>query len=358
MSKSRIATLSLSLLLLAPFADANATSVESYKCPDYPPNTVTDSTYEGSLNVTGLKRLADAEIKGKVQTQVKKFTANNPDANQTTVLLALLAYNCRAIQKSDLPENKKSEAREKFNRIIVETLTSKKFEENPHSNPKKSPLPPSSKNTRDQTAKPTQALAPAPSLVLVAQSVQEASRSFKGALRSTYMAALGGAYIHNVPYDFMLDDSMLEMASKQNFMDSIPNVVTIPRDAQTSLAYDMCTDLVSGENIIQKMFTLYNSRVPESLIQDIQEIRETSLYQYFSSYVKTGKCSVFLGKIKYKQYQKQQKVNPDQVFSAFPIPSDEPKFSAEALKEYLNKIKKLDTDSSAILSAATLRRTN
>lgn len=284
--------LTLGLLISPIFGHAANAVSKSYDCNDYPPSVFNDPSLDLSANITGVRRIVAAEVKGKVQLQAKKYLADHPDANKTTVVLALLAYNCRAIQAAGMSDEEKSKARRDLNTLIIQSLgdiksepsqverKEKPFKEHPDNIPKKA-------GQKDQSAIP-----PA-SLVIAAKDLSNAAHRYKSAVSTMYLAAIGGAYVPVLPYDLMLHKDMLDMASKQNLMRGVPNVTVIPEEAETSLANDICTSIEEADGVVQKAFSLYHAKIPEYLYQDILNITDTKIYQYFKTYFSKNECEVW-----------------------------------------------------------------
>jgi hypothetical protein len=187
---------------------------------------------------------------------------------------------------------------------------------------------------------------------MVAGEFSKAAKYFRGALHSAYSAALGGAYVPALPYELMEDKFMLESASKQNFMQSVPNVRHIPEETATSIAYDICTSIMEGEKTVAETFKLYNAKIPEVYFQDIEKIRATSLYQYFSTFIANKECNVFLGELKNDLIKKRGE--QEKYGFVFPnaIPRDTPKFSAQDFKKYIEEVRRLDSHASEILDSS------
>lgn len=318
--------ISLATIALFIISSAFASSNKSDDCNNYPETDVSDISVNGKIGINGLRKLAGGEAEGSFSTNEKKLLANLPDANKTRVLFALMAMNCRIIHSQGLTSEQK-QTNDKFTDKVMKALYPSE----------KTPLPEKQKTSPNQEkeSKP-----PSASLAIMRLSV--AAEKYKLSLRSTYLAALDGKFVENIPYDFMLDKFMLRSAAQQNMMQSVPNVEVIPEDQTTSLSYDLCDGIKSANKIIEKTLTLYNSKIPESYYQDIKNIHSTRIYQHFAGKTDEADCKMFLGELKYQLAKKRNQKPEDGKMLVFEVPLSPPKFSEEELAEYIRSVRKFD----------------
>lgn len=310
-------------------ASNTANSSKPFDCNSYPQIDATDFDVGAKVGVTGLRKLASGELDANFRTETKKLLADHPDANKARVLMALLAYNCRAIQEGQTTPEEKSKARERFTTNVINALY-----------PSPSPRAPVAAPRRiSEQRKESWDL---PSVRLAALRFSLAAAKFRGALATTYEAALGGSYLPVIPYELMLDEFMLRSAAKQDMMHGVPNTVTYPEDAATSLGFDACVDIRSGNQLIDKTLSLYAAKMPEILFGDLEQIKETRVYEYFSAYGDRDDCEVFLGRMKAERDQETNKPIEPEKLSFVAIPRTPPEFSNQELKSYLLAVKRLE----------------
>jgi hypothetical protein len=342
--------LTLSLFISLVSCHAATVVVKPYDCNDYPPPVFNDSSLDISASITGARRFVGAEVKGKLQLQAKKYLADHPDANKITVVLALIAYNCRAIQAAGMPEDEKFKARKDLNTLILQSISDIKSESSPVER-KERPSKERLDNFPKKSGRKEQSAIPLASLVIAAKDLSNAAHRYKSAVSTMYLAALGGAYVPVLPYDLMLHKDMLNMASKQNLMRGVPNVTVIPEEAETSLANDICRSIDEADGVVQKVFSLYNAKIPEYLYQDILNITDTKLYQYFKTYVSENECEVFQGELKNEWDKKAGRADEPKRLVGYPIPVRKPVVTPLELEQYVISVRKFDTDVAKILDA-------
>lgn len=332
-----IAVLALSSRVFPAESKADSSSVNPSRpieCNQYPQVDASNFDVGGKFGVTGLRKLASGEIDANFRTETKKLLADHPDSNKSRIVMALLAWNCRAIQEEQTTPDEKKKSREKFSAAVMNLYSSSLTR-----------TPPAVANQVSVQRKENLDL---PSVRLAAQKFSLAATRFRRALDSTYEASLGGTYLPVLPYELMLDDFMLRSAAKQDMMHGVPDVITYPEDAATSLGFDVCTEIRSGNQIVDKTLSLFSSKVPETLFGDIEQIKTTHLYQYFSAHADLDSCYVFLGKIKLEHAKTTDSpVEPNKI-SFVAIPRTPPEFSSQDLKSYLIAVKRLEDDVNGI----------
>ncbi|MHB0925931.1 MAG: hypothetical protein ACYC1F_05450 [Gallionellaceae bacterium] len=310
-------------------ASNTANSSKPFDCNPYPQVDATDFDVGGKIGVAGLRKLASGEVDANFRTETKKLLSDHPDANKALVMMGLLAYNCRAIQEEQTTPDEKRKARERFTLNALNALY-----------PSPSPRAPVAAPQRmsDQSKKSWDL----PSVRLAAKKLSLAASKFRGALATTYEAALGGSYLPVIPYELMLDEFMLRSATKQDMMHSVPNTVTYPEDAATSLGFDVCVGIRSGNQLIDQTLSLYAAKMPEILFGDLEQIKETRVYEYFSAYGDRDDCKAFLGRMKAERDQEANKpIEPGKLHFVV-MPGTPPEFSNQELKSYLLAVKRLE----------------
>ncbi|MFA6309971.1 MAG: hypothetical protein WCV99_06220 [Sterolibacterium sp.] len=332
-----IAVLALASMVFSAGSKAESSSVNPKRpieCNSYPQVDVSDFDVGGKIGVTGLRKLASGEIDANLRTETKKLLADFPDANKSRVLLTLMSWNCRAIQEEQTSPDEKKKSRERFSAAVIGAYSS--------SLPR--PLALVTKRVSDQRKESWDL----PSVRLAAQKFSLAAARFRGALDSTYEAALGGSYLPVLPYELMLDEFMLHSASRQDMMHGMPGVITYPEEAAKSLGFDVCAEIRLGNQTVDKTLALFSSKVPETVFADIEQIKATRLYQYFSAHADRNDCDIFLGKMKLERARATDRSAEPNKLSFVAVPRTPPEFSSQDLKSYLIAVKHFEDDVNAM----------
>lgn len=344
-------TMSVAAIALAIVATCQAHGAEPAdgraECNAFPAINGTDITAGGSVAIGGLGKLAGGEIKGDFSKKDKRLLPDAPDTNRTAAVMALLAYHCRSAKGLSAPE------RERQDRIFYEMVqalygqaTERKLVR-PKETPRAANVP--------ERAKDDKAVVP-PSVKQASALLRDAAQTYKSVLKPPYQAALGGSYIPVMPYELMTDSFMLSKASQQDLMEPVPNVVTVPEDASTSLGYGMCQGIRHGDEQVDSAMTRYSAKIPESLYSDIGKIRATTVYRYFSGFAAGSQCDVFLGKIRNRLDAKRALTSEGQIVALHPIPVRLPSFSADDYREYIGAVQALDRNATLLSGGGGTRK--
>lgn len=338
--KNAIAVAAMALAMMAASHAPGAEPADSQaECNAFPAINGSDITAGGSVAVSGIGKLAGGEIKGDYSKKDKRLLPDAPDTNRTAAVMALLAYHCRSAKGLSAPER---ERQDKIFYEMVQALYGQPVERKavrPKETPRTTNAP--EKIKEDKSAVP-------PSVMQASALLRDAARTYKNALKPPYQAALGGSYIPVMPYELMRDDFMLSKASKQDLMEPVPNVVTFPEDATTSLGYNMCQGIRHGDQQVDSAMTHYGAKIPETLYSDVGKVRATTVYRYFTSLAAGGKCDLFLGNIRSRLEAKRGLASEWQIAARNPIPAHLPNFSVDDYREYIGAVQALDQNATLL----------
>lgn len=206
--------------------------------------------------------------------------------------------------------------------------------------------------TRDNTAV-TSGVSQAylPSAVHTAKLMSKAVDEYRGAMRMVYTAALGGSYVPVIPYELMLDEFMLKMVADFNLLNTVPNVVSIPKDEDPpSMGYGICEGIRNGNTVIEQVTAQYSTKLPEVLFGDADQLRGTALHKYFIRYAAGTDCEVFLGELRNARERRS-----DGKVRGFghAIPHPAAKFKKEDFGAYIRAVQKMENDIKAIIETTS-----
>jgi len=322
--------------VVSPFAQSSEVASGS-ECNPFPKTDGSDVQAGGSLELSGMGKLAEGGLRGDYSKKEKRLLADGPDSNRTLEVMALLAYHCRRVQ--GLSSGERAKADQQFYEVVKMLSTSEqKSQPDPKRVTKASAVAQPKKNELDV----------APSARQAASLLKGAAHTYKSAMGLPFTAALGGAYVPVVPYELLSNKTMLSMVANQKLMEPVPNMETIPEDDTDSLAYGMCRGVQDGDKQVTDAMTRYGSKIPERLYADIGGVRETTIYKYFDRFISSDGCDVFLGVVRNRIDQKMGRVRSGQIIANWAIPVNLPSFSAEQFAEYVAAVKTLDIDASSL----------
>lgn len=323
--------------VVSPLAHGSQGSSES-ECNPYPKTDGSDIHASGSIELSGLGKLAGGGVRGNFSKKDKRLLADGPDTNWAEVMMALFAYHCQSVKGLSPVERAKADQR--FEAGAWKALSESESRTKPD-------------NTRAlnasvalQAKKNNSAIAP--STRQAASLLKIAARQYKSAMGMPFMAALGGSYVPVVPYELLTNKAMLSMVANQNLMEPVPKTNTVPKEDTESLAYGMCRGVQDGDKQVNETMVRYGSKIPERLYADIGAVQDTIIYKYFNGFIVSGGCDVFLGLIRNRMDKESGKVDAGQIVAKWPIPTETPSFSVEQFSEYVAAIKALDIDASSL----------
>lgn len=90
--------------------------VSGVECNPFPRIDGADIQAGGSLELSGLGKLAGGRVQGEYSKMEKRLLADGPDTNRTEVLMALLAYHCRRVK--GLSEADHAKADQQFYEVV------------------------------------------------------------------------------------------------------------------------------------------------------------------------------------------------------------------------------------------------
>lgn len=336
-------TIAAASMALAAMAASHAHGAEpadgQAECNAFPAINGSDVAVGGSVAVSGLGKLAGGEIKGDYSKKDKRLLPDAPDTNRTAAVMALLAYHCRSAKGLSALER---ERQDKIFYEMVQALYGQPVERKPV-RPKET----ARTANAPEKIKEDKPMIP-PSVMQASALLRDAARTYKNALKPPYQAALGGSYIPVMPYELMRDDFMLSKATRQDLMEPVPNVVTVPEDATTSLGYNMCQGIRHGDQQVDSTMTRYSAKIPELLYSDIGKVRATAIYRYFSGFAAGSKCDVFLGNIRNRLDAKRGLPSEGQIVALHPIPAHLPNFSVDDYRAYIGAVQALDQNATSL----------
>jgi hypothetical protein len=322
--------------VVSPLAHSSEAASES-ECNSFPKTDGFDIQAGGSLELSGLGKLAGGGVRGDYSKKEKRLLADGPDANRAEVVMALLAYHCRRVKGLSAVERAKAD--QQFYEVVKALSASEPKTQPDTKRVPKAPIAVQAKKDEPPIA---------PSARQAASLLKVAAREYKGAMGLPFMAALGGSYVPVVPYELLTNKTMLSMVANQKLMEPVPNITTVPEDDTESLAYGMCRGVQDGDKQVNDAMMRYGSKIPERLYADIGEIRDTTIYKYFNGFIASNDCDVFLGLIRNRMDEKLGKLRPGQIAANWPIPVNMPSFSVEQFSEYVAAIKAFDNDASSL----------
>lgn len=114
------------------------------------------------------------------------------------------------------------------------------------------------------------------------------------------------------------------------------------------MGYGICKGIRGGNTIVEQVTAHYNTKLPEILFADADQVRGTVLHKYFIRYASGTDCEVFLGDLRNaRELQKDGKLQG----VGHPIPHPAAKFTKEEFGAYIAAVQKMESDIKTITGA-------